>query len=91
MVIYLFGEGDGYVLITIIITFHCSRACGTEVGDHYIVTGGFDDTAPESTLTTVAKYSQSGLVEYLPSLNQRRQDHACSSFISDDGETVGFA
>ena len=41
-------------------------------------------------LSTVANYSQSGLVEYLPSLNQRRAGHACSSFVSDSGETVGF-
>ena len=40
-------------------------------------------------LTTVANYSQSGLVDYLPSLNVGRYWHACSSFISDSGETVG--
>ena len=61
-----------------------------ELGDHYIVTGGYDSEAPERALNTVAKYSQSGLVDYLPSLNTRRYDHACSSFISDSGETVGF-
>ena len=60
------------------------------LGDHLVVTGGRDDSAPEDALDTVAKYSQSGLVEYLPSLNQRRYRHACSSFISDGGETVGF-
>ena len=60
------------------------------MGDHFIVTGGHENAAPERALATVAKYSQSGLVEYLPSLNQRRYIHACSSFISDSGETVGF-
>ena len=60
------------------------------MGDHYIVTGGYDEEAPENALNTVAKYSQSGLVDYLPSLNTRRYRHACSSFISDSGETVGF-
>ena len=60
------------------------------MGDHYVVTGGGDDDAPERALNTVAKYSQSGLVDYLPSLNTRRSGHACSSFISDSGETVGF-
>ena len=29
-------------------------------------------------------------MEYLPSLNMGRFHHACSSFISDSGETVGF-
>ena len=61
-----------------------------EVGDHYVVTGGLDYSAPEDALSTVANYSQSGLVDYLPSLNTRRYDHACSSFISDSGERVGF-
>merc|ERR1719507_524340 len=58
------------------------------MGDHYVVTGGLDRSAPEDALSTVAKYSRSGLVEYLPSLNTRRHSHACSSFISDSGETV---
>jgi len=70
------------------LPYRTERACGIEVGDHYIVTGGWDYNAPENALNTVAKYSQSGLVDYLPSLNQRRYDHACSSFISDSGETV---
>ena len=61
-----------------------------EVGDHYVVTGGLDNDVPDWALSTVANYSQSGLVEYLPSLNTRRCYHACSSFISDSGETVGF-
>ena len=60
------------------------------MGDHYVVTGGNDDRAPQWALSTVAKYSQSGLVEYLPSLNQGRFIHACSSFVSESGETVGF-
>ena len=59
------------------------------MGDHFIVTGGWDGDAAKYALTTVAKYSQSGLVDYLPSFNQQRYYHACSSFISDSGETVG--
>merc|ERR1712241_146069 len=70
------------------LPYETDAACGIEVGDHYIVTGGYDRDAPEEALNTVAKYSQSGLVDYLPSLNTRRYAHACSSFISDSGETV---
>ena len=55
-----------------------------------MVTGGREYSAPEWALNTVAKYSQSGLVDYLPSLNQGRYGHACSSFISDDEDPVGF-
>ena len=60
------------------------------MGDHYVVTGGWDGSAPQKALTTVAKYSQSGFMEYLPTMNQGRESHACSSFISDSGKTVGF-
>jgi len=70
------------------LPYRTKYACGIELGDHYVVTGGYDWDIPEGALNTVAKYSQSGLVDYLPSLNQRRNDHACSSFISDSGDTV---
>jgi len=77
------SSSEGFTL-----PYKTQKACGIEVGDHYVVTGGWDIDAPESALNTVAKYSQSGLVDYLPSLNTRRNLHACSSFISDSGETV---
>ena len=57
------------------------------VREEFIVTGGFDSSAVD-LLATVAKYSQAGFLQYLPSLNQKRGSHACSSFISDGGETV---
>ena len=67
-------------------------ACGIVVGDRYIVTGGMDTSASGEwkALDTVANYSQSGQVEYLPSLNQKRFGHACSSYISNSGENVGY-
>jgi len=77
------SSSEGFTL-----PYRTKEACGMEVGDHYIVTGGYARDAPDWALNTVAKYSQSGLVDYLPSLNQRRYAHACSSFISDSGETV---
>jgi len=77
------SSSEGFTL-----PYKTDAACGIEVGDHYIVTGGHDYDAPEQALNTVAKYSQSGLVDYLRSLNTRRYGHACSSFISDSGETV---
>ena len=54
------------------------------------MTGGWDESAPEQALATVANYSQSGTVDYLAEMNTRRYNHACSSFISDGGETVEF-
>jgi len=79
------SSSEGFTL-----PYPTNEACGIEVGDHYVVTGGLDldFSTPEEALSTVAKYNQSGLVEYLPSLNQGRYNHACSSFISDSGETV---
>ena len=60
------------------------------MGDiYYIVTGGYDESVKDA-LDTVAKYSPDGFLQYLSSLNQRRDNHACSSFISESGETVGF-
>merc|ERR1719500_30359 len=70
------------------LPYETDRACGIVVGDYLIVTGGYGKISPGYALDTVAKYNQSGLVEYLPSLNQRRYYHACSSFKSDSGETV---
>ena len=63
-----------------------------EVGDYFIVTGGYETNSSEyeNIFSNVAKFSQSGLMEYLPSLNQGRYNHACSSYISDSGERVGF-
>ena len=58
------------------------------VGDHYIVTGGYSGSEDDKALYTVAEYSQTGFVRYLPNLIQGRIGHACSSFTNGDGETV---
>lgn len=74
------------------LPYRTDMACGIVVGDRYIVTGGVDTGATPGgewkALDTVANYSQSGQVEYLPSLNQKRFEHACSSYISNSGENV---
>ena len=67
---------------------HYRYACGVEVGDHYIVTGGFSSSEDDRALKTVAEYSQTGSVRYLPDMKQGRYWHACSSFINGGGETV---
>ena len=73
---------------TSIIPLYHSRACGIEVGDYYIVTGGYGKVSPGYALNTVSNFSIFGYVGPLPSLNQSRYYHACSSFINDCGETV---
>ena len=67
---------------------HYRDACGVEVGDHYIVTGGYSSSEDDKALHTVAEYSQTGFVRTLPDMKQGRYFHACSSFINGDGETV---
>ena len=62
-------------------------ACGVEIGDKYIVTGGMNGTK-FAAVDTVAEYSQSGFVKYLTPMNTARRSHACTKFVTDNGETV---
>ena len=64
--------------------FYCSNACGIDLGDRYVVTGG------EFSLQTVARYSLAGDVTYMADLQQGRELHACTSFIDDNGDTVSL-
>ena len=75
-------------IVIIIILYRW--ACGVEVDDKFIVTGGLEYSEPDDALKTVAEYSQTGFVRYLPDLIQGRHDHACSSFVNGNGETVGI-
>ena len=63
---------------------YCSDACGIDLGDTYVMTGG------GNSLQRVAQYSLSGEVTYLPYLKHGRWGHACTSFIDDDGVTVSL-
>ena len=57
-------------------------ACGIEIDDKFVVTGGY------TRQTTVAEFTEAGAVTYLPSLKTGRYAHACSEFVTDDGYTV---
>ena len=63
---------------------YCSAACGIDLGDSYVVTGGL------SSQQRVAQYSLTGEVTYLADLQQGRWGHACTSFIDDNGVTVSL-
>ena len=64
---------------------YCSEACGIDLGDSYVVTGG------GYSLQTVAQYTLSGEVTPLADLKQGRYwGHACTSFIDDNGDTVSL-
>ena len=62
--------------------YYCSAACGIDLGDSYVVTGG------EYSLQRVTQYSLTGEVTYLADLQQGRYLHACTSFIDDNGVMV---
>ena len=66
--------------------FHFSLACGIDLGDSYVVTGGLDG----STRQRVAQYSVAGDVTYLANLNTGRYAHACSQYVDDNGDTVSL-
>ena len=59
-----------------------SRACGIEVDDLFFVTGG------RSHGKTVIAYTEAGVGTYLPNLRTGRYDHACSKFVTEEGEPV---
>ena len=50
-----------------------------------MVTGGLN------SLQKTAQYSPSGEVTYLADLQQGRRNHACTSFIDDNGDTVSLS
>ena len=62
--------------------YYCSDACGIDLGDSYVVTGGVN------SLQKVAQYSLTGEVAYLADLQEGRERHACSSFLDSNGVTV---
>jgi len=63
-------------------------ACGVEVDDTFIITGGLDYDAPDKALNSVVRYNSQGESEVLPSLTVRRLGHACASYLNGDGKRV---
>merc|ERR1712107_139187 len=57
-------------------------ACGIPNGDNYIMTGGV------GTPTTVSRYSQTGWIEDLPSLNTGRYNHGCSTYLDSNNQQI---
>ena len=59
-----------------------------EVDDTFIITGGYDSFAPDYALNSVVRYNSQGESEVLPSLTVRRYQHACASYLNEDGKRV---
>ena len=57
-------------------------ACGIEMDDKIVVTGGYNSEEK------VAEFTEAGAVSYLRNLKTGRYWHACSKFVNDDGDTV---
>merc|ERR1719369_482031 len=76
------GEYDGVPGFS--MKYNTRLACS--IPDHtnnsVIITGG------RNTLRTVSRYSTSGHVEDLPSLNQGRYQHGCGFYRDDSGDQV---
>ena len=51
---------------------------------NFIITGG------KGSLKTVAEFTETGQVTYLPDLQEGRYYHACSKFVDNNGKTVSF-
>merc|ERR1712061_202763 len=64
------------------------NACGIELEDTYLVTGGYDSSVQYSARKSVSLYSTTGFQHDLPSLNTGRYGHACGKFYDDDGSQV---
>ena len=63
-------------------------ACGVEVGDNFIVTGGMNYSDWYHGVNNVTLYSQSGNVTLLASMNTGRRGHGCTKFVTETGDTV---
>ena len=54
-----------------------------------MITGGQDaSSSPDGALKTVTRYSRTGEAETLSQLNHARRDHACGSYLNDEGDDV---
>ena len=61
-----------------------------EVDDTFIITGGWDWSAPDRALNSVVRYNSQGESEVLPSLTVARWGHACAGYLNGDGERVSW-
>ena len=67
-----------------------SDACGIKTQEAFVVTGGYDYSSPDKALKTVRSYTWTGETETLPQLTVARFNHACGSYLTDQGDMVRF-
>ena len=59
-------------------------------GDEVILTGGRDTSYINYPNSGVSRYNRNGWVSDLKTMNSRRYDHACGSFMNSNNEMVNF-
>ena len=70
--------------VTISCNFRFSGACGIELDEEYVVTGGYWSEK------AVTQYNVKGNFTYLADLLTGRYWHACSKYTNKEGETVSL-
>ena len=68
-------------------------SCGIDMGDQYVVIGGWDaenqmNTPTRKGLRKVSLYNDDGFVRSLPDLILARHLHACARFQNGNGDMV---
>ena len=69
--------------------FFYRNACVIEIEEAMIITGGDAHGGYIADTTRVVQYDIHGNKTYLPSLNSKRSDHACGSFMNSENKRVG--
>ena len=64
-------------------------SCGVDMGDLYVVIGGWDTKLGGGALRNVTLYNDDGFVRNLPDLVMGRFYHACAGFQDINGDMVG--
>jgi len=78
-------DGTSEKLITVEFT---QSACVIEIEEAMIITGGDAHGGAFADTTRVVQYDVNGNKTYLPSLNSKRSDHACGSFMNSENKRV---
>ena len=64
--------------------YYYSQACGIDLGDSLVITGGYWGTGQK----TVTEYTEDGQHKELPEMNTGRHYHGCSSFVDGANNIV---
>ena len=65
-------------------------SCGIELDDKFVVTWGYEPDDKINISRTVAVFTETGNVTYLPKMMKERYYHACAKFVNNKGNTVSL-